>query len=257
MVYSVQDGLEENLTPIGVWECGDEIVAMVNFEHALGEAHLQVHPAHTDLKAEMLSYAETALCKTKGGKKRLTLYVNEFDGEWEALAHAAGYVKEVDARQVTARFDIATGSLDYALPNGFELTDRLECNDLRRINRVLWRGFDHQGSPPEKYVAGRADVEKAPLFRKDLVVMVKAPDGRLVSYCGMWYEAATQVAYVEPVATDPDYRRRGFGKAVVLEAVRRAKQLGATRAIVGSGLEFYRSIGFQPLFASYPWHREW
>jgi GNAT superfamily N-acetyltransferase len=100
-------------------------------------------------------------------------------------------------------------------------------------------------------------VEKAPLFRKDLVVMAKAPDGHFVSYCGVWYQAATQVAYVEPVATDLDYRRRGFGKAVVLEAIRRAKQLGATRAIVGSGLAFYRSIGFQPLFACYPWHKEW
>ena len=29
------------------------------------------------------------------------------------------------------------------------------------------------------------------------------------------------------------------------------------RAIVGSGLEFYRAIGFQPLFACYPWHKQW
>jgi len=257
MVYSVQDGVQENLASIGIWESRGEIVAMVNLEHTLGEAYLQVHPAYTYLKAEMLSYAETALCKTEGGKKRLTLYVNEFDGEWEALADAAGYVKGVDAPQVTARFDMAVGSLAYALPKGFKLTDRLKSDDLRRINRVLWRGFNHEGPPPEKYVAGRADVAKGPLFRKDLVVMVEAPDGNFVSYCGVWYEAATQVAYVEPVATDPDYRRRGLGKAVVLEAIQRAKQLGATRAIVISGLEFYRAIGFQPVFVCYPWHKEW
>jgi GNAT superfamily N-acetyltransferase len=257
MVYSVQGGVEENLGPIGVWEGEDEIVGMVNLEHTLGEAYFQVHPAYTHLKAEMLRYAETALFKTEGGKKRLTLCVNEFDGELEALADAAGYLKAVEAPQVTARFDVAVGSLAYALPKGFKLTDRLESNDLRRINRVLWRGFDHEGPPPEKYVAGRAHVEQAPLFRKDLVVMVEAPDGNLVSYCGMWYEAATQVAYVEPVATDPDYRRRGLGRAVVLEAIRRAKQLGAARAIVNSGLAFYQAIGFQPVFAYYPWHKEW
>ena len=87
--------------------------------------------------------------------------------------------------------------------------------------------------------------------------MVEAPNGNLVSYCGLWVEPATKVAYVEPVATDPDYRRRGLGKAAVLEAIRRAQQLGATRAIVNSGLEFYRAIGFQPLFACYPWHKQW
>ena len=83
------------------------------------------------------------------------------------------------------------------------------------------------------------------------------PGGRLVSYCGMWYEEATGVAYVEPVATDPDYRRRGLGKAAVLEATRRARDLGAKRTIVNSGLAFYRAIGFQQLFTIQPWQKVW
>jgi len=156
MVYSVQGGVEENLASIGLWESGGEIVAMANFETSLGEAYVQVHPAWTDLKAELLSYAETELCATEGNKKQLTLYVNEFDAELQALARAGGYVKAADAPQVIARLDVATGSLAFVLPEGFTLTDRRESNDLRRINRVLWRGFNHQGPPPEKYVAGRA-----------------------------------------------------------------------------------------------------
>jgi GNAT superfamily N-acetyltransferase len=187
----------------------------------------------------------------------LTLYVNEFDSDLEQIATEAGYAKAVDRPQITARLDVATTSLTYSLPDGFRLTDRRQSNDLRRINRVLWRGFNHEGPPPEKYVAPRADVEKAPLYRDDLVVMAEAPDGDFASYCGVWHEAATGVAYVEPVATDPDFRRRGLGKAVVLEAIRRAADVGATRAIVLSGLEFYRAIGFRPLFAYYPWHKEW
>lgn len=95
------------------------------------------------------------------------------------------------------------------------------------------------------------------MFRGDLVVMVEAPSGDLVSYCGIWYEAANRVAYVEPVATDPDYRRRGLGRAAVLEAIRRAKALGATRAIVISGQPFYRALGFRQVFVYYPWAKEW
>jgi GNAT superfamily N-acetyltransferase len=252
MVYSGHDGLEENLTPIGIWECGNEIVGMMNFESRKGEAYFQVHPEYTYLKEEMLRYAETALYKTDEGKKRLTLYVNEFDHKLEALASAAGYLKVADSPQVTSRFDMAASILAYELPDGFKVTDRSENNDLRKINRVLWRGFNHEGPPPEKYVAGRASVEKAPLFKKDLVIMVAAPDGNFVSYCGVWYEESTKVAYVEPVATDPDYRRQGLGKKAVLEAISRAKKSGATRAIVGSGLEFCRAIGFRPLFAYIP-----
>ena len=49
------------------------------------------------------------------------------------------------------------------------------------------------------------------------------------------------------VATRPDYRRRGFGKAAVLEAVGRAAEMGAKEALVGSNQQFYYSIGFDPL----------
>jgi predicted N-acetyltransferase YhbS len=73
-----------------------------------------------------------------------------------------------------------------------------------------------------------------------------APDGEFVSYCGMWYEPGTGYALVEPVATDPRYRRMGLGRAAVLEAVRRCGVLGARQAFVGSSQQFYYSIGFYP-----------
>ena len=140
-----------------------------SFEDSLGETYLQVAPDYAHLKEEMLDYAEASLCRVESGRRRLTLFVNDFDDDLERIAAASGYVKAADSPQVTARLDIAGNSLTYLLPKGFELTNRRESNDLRRINRVLWRGFDHDGPAPEKYVAGRADVEKAPLFRKDLI----------------------------------------------------------------------------------------
>jgi predicted N-acetyltransferase YhbS len=257
-VYSVQDGIEENLAETGIWQAGDEIVAVVNSEVAPGEAFFQVDPAYTDLKADMLHYAEAALSRSEDdGRKRLTLHIHDFDTELAEMAQVTGYHKVTDAPQVMAQFDIAPDLPPAFLPDGFTFTDRLQGNDLHEINRVLWRGFNHHGPPPEEYVAGRADVEKAPLFRPELVVMIRAPDGHLVSYCGMWYEAHNRVAYVEPVATDPDYRRRGLGKAAVLEGIRRTRALGATRALVASGLAFYWAIGFHPIFCTYAWHKEW
>jgi predicted N-acetyltransferase YhbS len=60
---------------------------------------------------------------------------------------------------------------------------------------------------------------------------------------------------VEPLATDPDYRRMGLGKAAVLEAIRRAGQLGATVAYVATDKPFYLAIGFQRLSARHPWEK--
>ena len=256
-ICGASDPLEESLAATGVWEAGKKIVGVVNAEGSLGEAYFQVHPACTHLKAEMLDYAEKSLPEAHLGKRRLTLYLNDFDSQMEELAAAAGYSKAVTSPNVTARLALADDLPDISLPEGFMLTDRQEDNDLRKINKALWRGFDHKGPPPEKHIAGRADVERVPLFRKDLAIMVEAPGGDLVSYCGIWHEAATRVAYVEPVATDPHYRRMGLGTAAMMEGIRRVKKLGATRAIVISGHPFYQAMDFRAIFAYYPWRKKW
>jgi len=42
----------------------------------------------------------------------------------------------------------------------------------------------------------------------------------------------------------------------MLEGLRRIAALGATRAWVGSGQEFYEAIGFQKTYVSYNWIKE-
>ena len=72
-----------------------------------------------------------------------------------------------------------------------------------------------------------------------------APDGNYASFVGIWPVPESTACYIEPVATDPDYRRMGFGTAVVLEAIRRCAEEGATVAYVGSDQAFYLSMGFE------------
>jgi predicted N-acetyltransferase YhbS len=71
-----------------------------------------------------------------------------------------------------------------------------------------------------------------------------APNDEYVSFAGMWIVPENGVAYIEPVATDPDYRRKGLGRAVVVETLRRVRSEGAATAHVGSDVPFYRSMGF-------------
>ena len=85
--------------------------------------------------------------------------------------------------------------------------------------------------------------------------MVVAPGGDFVSYCGMWYDRHNRFGYVEPVATDPDYRRRGLGRAAVLEGIRLCGVSGATVAYVGTDKPFYLSFGFRKLFTLNCWRR--
>lgn len=87
----------------------------------------------------------------------------------------------------------------------------------------------------------------------NLKIAAVAPDGNFVSYCGMWYDPEAGFAVIEPVATDPDYRKLGLGKAVVLEGIRRVGELGAKVVLVGSSQQFYYSIGIRPFSAATLW----
>jgi predicted N-acetyltransferase YhbS len=130
-------------------------------------------------------------------------------------------------------------------------------NNLPKVHRVLWRGFDHGAEPPDEGLDERRFMQSAPNFDPGLNIVVEAPDGNFVSYCGMWYEPVNRIAYVEPVATDPDYRRMGLGRASVLEGVRRCGMRGATVAYVGTATPFYQSLGFRQVYQCSTWRREW
>jgi predicted N-acetyltransferase YhbS len=250
----IEDIRESDLENIGIWEDAGDIVGVVHFEDRYGEVYFETHPEYPHIKSDMLDYAERNLSASSEDNKRyLKAFINDFDSEFESIAKSRDYMQDKRSPGYTSQFDIVNSALVVTLPEGFVLKSLADDNDLSKVNRVLHRGFNHPGEAPEEIIALRGKIQIAPNFRKDLTIVVEAPDGNFVSYCGIWYEYVNKIAYVEPVATDPDYRRRGLGKAAVLEAIRRTGELGATVAYVGSGLPFYEAIGFRKIFANYPW----
>ena len=154
-----------------------------------------------------------------------------------------------------AKFVIPDPFPPISLPGGFRLKSLADDCDWVKVNRVIWRGFNHPGEPPagEEEIKEREKMFDTPSARRDLKIVVEAPNGDFASFSGMWYEPTNRYAYVEPVATDPDYRRMGLGKAAVLEGIRRCADLGATVAYVGSDQEFYKSMGFKVIHTSECW----
>jgi predicted N-acetyltransferase YhbS len=248
--------LKLDLSKIGVAEQNGEIVGVVHFEANEAEVFIQVHPNHPELRFDLFEYAEdTNFSGMSKSTNRLfrAVYVNDFDKELEQLVIDRGYEKWEHFAQEKSSLLLDKPLQEITLPEGFRLQSLTDENDFKKINRVLWRGFNHPGPPPEEEIEGRKFAQQAPNFRKDLTIVVVAPDGNYVSYSGMWHIKENKVAYVEPVATDPDFRRMGLGKAAVLECVRRAAAEGAEIAWVGSGLDFYAAIGFEIKFAAIPW----
>jgi len=71
----------------------------------------------------------------------------------------------------------------------------------------------------------------------------------------------TRTSSLEQVGTQPKNKKKGIGKALMKEGLKRAKHLGATLATVGSysvrAGALYESIGFKDYLLSEPWDLKW
>ncbi|MGD9001185.1 MAG: GNAT family N-acetyltransferase [Anaerolineae bacterium] len=245
---------EESVPRIGIWEDNGTMVGVVLYQSRLGEASFPIHPDYMYLKPGMMAYAEQHLTAlTEEGKQYLKVWVKDFDAASERLVRSRGYERQPRSDWSMLQFVITEPFPPIHLPEGFRLKSVAEENDLAKIDRVLWRGFNHPGEPPEASIEGRRKMQSGPNFRKDLTMVVEAPNGAFAAFAGLWFDPVNEFGYVEPVATDPDYRRMGLGTAAVLEGIRRCGELGATVAYVGIDKPFYRAMGFQKLHTSHCW----
>lgn len=245
---------ESTLIKIGIWESDGNIVGVTHHEHRMGEVYFQIHPDFTHLKSDMLEYAENHLfVEEDRGQRYIKAYINDFDTEFESIVRTRGYKRLKENSEAMSVFVITRPFPAISVPDGFRLKSMMDEDDVYKRHRVLHRGFNHPGEPPKDGIEGQIKMQSAPNYRKDLNIVVEAPDGNFVSYCGMWYAERNKIAMVEPVATDPGYRNMGLGTAAVLEGIRRCDELGATVAYVGAERLFYLNMGFEKLYNTYQW----
>ena len=255
---SFDESLETAFSNTGVWEFNGDVVGLAHFEDRPGRIHFQVHHDFRYLKREMLEYTETYLSvEGSDRKRRIEIWVNDFDVKFQSILQDRGYRLVEGAKDFWSILEIRDSFPAVKLRDGFRLQSLADENDLNKLHRVLHRGFNHPGEPPAQGLAGRQRMQSAPSYRKDLNIVAVAPDGAYASYGGIWQDHVNRIAYVEPVCTDPDYRRMGLGTAVVLEGIRRCGAEGATIATVGSDQPLYMSMGFRKLFDINLWTREW
>ena len=231
------------LNRIGIWEDKGEVVALTTYEQTLGDVWFAVKPDYARIKEEMLVYAKDNL--SKDGKVRIL--IRDSDSNFQDIAAQYGFIPSQE-RECNAVIPLSEPFPSYTLPEGFRIVSLAEEMDLKRYNKVLWRGFNHKGEAPEteEDLNYRRLELSGPHVDLNLKIAVAAPDGEFVAYCGMWYLPDTDYALVEPVATDPEYRLMGLGRAAVLEGVKRCGLRGAKKAYVGSSQQFYYNIGFRP-----------
>lgn len=167
----------------------------------------------------------------------VTIKANRNDAMLCKLLKNAGFEKQY--AYSVLKIDLSR-NFSFQLPQDFCLIASDSEIDNRKWQLVIYHGFDHDGIPEE--LSGEVAKAQKHLEISEYIKIFAIKDGEYVAHCGVWYNGGS-TAYIEPVVTVPEHRHKGLGKAVVYEAMNRAKQRGAKRVIVLSDQEFYKSLG--------------
>jgi GNAT superfamily N-acetyltransferase len=253
--------LEEVVT---LWEADGQIVAMLNPDSP-GEAFFQVHPTYrdTDLFCAMLDAAEAKLPNHReDGSKHLLVWVNETDMLFKNILTQCGFIRsKYQAEHMRHRL-LTQPVPDSVAPAGYTVRALGDESELPARSWLSWKAF-HPDEPDEKYEGWEwyMNVQRVPLYNRDLDIVAVASDGELAAFCTVWVDNVTHTAVFEPVGTHPEHQKRGLGKAVMSEGLRRAQKLGATLASVSSyspgAHALYESMGFTEYDLLEPWIKEW
>lgn len=205
---------------------GDEVVALVVAEYGADD--------HCVLTAgedpDTLDFAVQLLLERRPGERLVMMPSDE-----------ATWIHEVLMRHEFVKGEVAEIGWGYDLgdvpepfePEGFTVDSVRGHEDYAGIDRCLQAAFGGKGNR----VRVLESMASNPVYRRELSVVARADNGDIAAYCDGTVDPETGVGSIDPVATHPDYQRRGLGKAVVLRCFAEQRRLGGTKSFIGSGPE--------------------
>ena len=116
-------------------------------------------------------------------------------------------------------------------PPGYTVRSMGDVDEHPARNWASWQAF-HPNEPVENFDrdwSWYANLQRCPLYRRDLDVVAVTPEGEIAAFCTALYDDATRSAVTKLVGTAAPYWRRGLGKALQFECFRRLQSLGCTR----------------------------
>ncbi len=253
----VNRGWEDWKNYIRIWEDNGKIVAIAHKESGY-EVFMQIRPTYEFLADEMLDYLETTVpLERHGDECELWLYINDSKRWIEKKLINRGYFKNDECCYYN--YQKLTGNFKPELPEGYRFVDGTEITDKKSRYLCCHLGF-HPSDEPNILPSTDFNMEYAPMFNPKFEIMTQDKDGNLCSFCVVWYDDKLKIGMFEPVCTRINYRMKGLGKQMLIEGLRRLKDIGAEKAYVesfgDSRRAFYNSAGFITYDSDYPWRKK-
>ncbi|MBN2549826.1 MAG: GNAT family N-acetyltransferase [Anaerolineales bacterium] len=246
-----------------LWETTEGQIAAVLHPVGWGEIRLHVHPNFRtpELEEEILVYAEEHLTeKNQTNPPYIYTPVFKDDISRQETLTRRGFNK-TEGVAYHWRRDFDTPLPEPLIPAGFLIRSMGTIEEHPIRSWASWRSF-HSDEPDENYDGDWSwyqNIQSAPLYRRDLDIVAEAPDGSLASFCTIFFDDFTRSAVCVLVGTAAEYWRRGLGKAVMIEGMRRLQKLGCTRVFATAydspPRPLYRSV-MRNVMVSETWLKE-
>lgn len=240
-----------------IWEDDRGRIVAVALHEGGRQLHPHVHPGQRQLMDRIVEWSEANAASR--GDDRVFLHVWDADLVLRRVAAAHGYT-ETENWEVARRTRLGPWHIpESALPDGYVMRPTLggDVDDEAvavLLNAAFGRTFHHA----EEH---RAFAVNAPSFRRELDLVATAPDGSLAAYAAVCWDDVNRHAVFEPVCTHPDHRQRGLAKALMLEGMRRARDLGAATIGVETGdldpaNALYAALPFAEVYRGRFWRKD-
>ena len=225
----VCNSLEE---AVAIWETSDGQIAAVLNPIEPDEAFIHIHPGFRtpDLEEGIIQHAEQTFDNIHpDGTRRLYVPVDENDNFRKEILKRLGYTG-IGNPGYEHIHDLDMSIPKALIPSGYTIRSMGELDEHPSRSWASWTSF-HPGAPDYEYEGWDwfNNIQRAPLYRRDLDIVAATPDGQIASFCTIYYDDATRSAVTPLVGTAASHQRRGLSKALLCEGMRRLQMLGCTR----------------------------
>lgn len=244
----------ESVENARIWTDADNgLVAFGVIQQPWQALDYAVHPRanSTGVEDEILTWAAkqaACLAAERGSSYLLNIYVPEVSRERMVALERHGFTRDKSWSMVYLRQSPIVPPVRVPLPEGFVVRSLAGAGEVEAYVALHRATF----GTTNMTVPWRARTLTMPEYIPDLDLVVAAADGRLAAFCICWLHPNKSAAQIEPLGVHPDFQQLGLGRAVLLEALYRARAHGAETAIVESYADndparhLYESVGFRP-----------
>ena len=248
-----------------LWFDGDKVVAFVYYENPVTDIYFNVRKGYEFLADELVDYAISNMPHFNNEQQFVL-----FDGQ-QFLKDAAakrGFKQVYEWNEGIFNFK---NELNYELPEGYHFVDPKNM-DILKCSKLCWYGFGHgdkgefkdwdkyddsmDWTPAKSHKGALSRIlTPSPHDSSQYNIVIADKNEEYVCFSGMWWVPQNQLAYMEPLCTHPDHRKKGLASAALSLHYKRMKALGATH-MTGGGDPFYQKLGYGKGYHCTIWRKE-